>query len=215
MPLAPRIVRASRAICSASRTLFSLPRLTCSGRSRPSSFIRPRCSASSEPLFELDQHVRELALRELEPADRPAELLARLRVLERGLGSTHAPRPSTPQTMPNRASDRARQRTLQARARPGRTAAAGSRTSSNTSSDVTDARSESFRWMSFVREPRRRRRHDEPADVRRRSCAHTIATSAMPPFVIHIFEPFRIQSPPGRAGRTSASTRDRCRRPAR
>ena len=27
--------------------------------------------------------------------------------------------------------------------------------------------------------------------------AQTTATSAMPPFVIHIFEPFRIQSPPG------------------
>lgn len=27
-------------------------------------------------------------------------------------------------------------------------------------------------------------------------CAQTVATSAMPPLVIHILEPFRIQSPP-------------------
>src|SRR4051794_6589576 len=51
IPLPPRIVRALRATSIAPRTLPILPRLTCSGRSVPSSFMRPRCSATSVPRF--------------------------------------------------------------------------------------------------------------------------------------------------------------------
>lgn len=50
IPLAPRIVRALRAISSALLTLLILPRLTCSGRRVPASLRRPRCSASRVPV---------------------------------------------------------------------------------------------------------------------------------------------------------------------
>ena len=48
IPLPPRIVRALRQTSIAPRTLPILPRLTCSGRSVPASFIRPMWSATSE-----------------------------------------------------------------------------------------------------------------------------------------------------------------------
>src|SRR5215217_8047401 len=47
MPAAPRMVRHSRAMAIASRTLLSLPILTCVAVIRPASLSRPRCSASS------------------------------------------------------------------------------------------------------------------------------------------------------------------------
>ena len=47
-PFAPSTWRALRATSSAALTFASLPMLTCSGRSTPASFIRPRCSASSD-----------------------------------------------------------------------------------------------------------------------------------------------------------------------
>jgi hypothetical protein len=47
MPLPPRIVLALRATSIAPRTLPILPMLTCSGRSVPASFIRPRWRATS------------------------------------------------------------------------------------------------------------------------------------------------------------------------
>ena len=46
IPLAPRIVRALRATSIAAVTLWYLPKETCSVRSVPASFIRPRCMAS-------------------------------------------------------------------------------------------------------------------------------------------------------------------------
>ena len=47
MPFAPSTVRADRATSIAAETLWYLPNETCSVRSVPASFIRPRCSASS------------------------------------------------------------------------------------------------------------------------------------------------------------------------
>ena len=47
MPLAPRIVRASRATASASRTLLSLPTLTWRGSSSPESLSCPSRHATS------------------------------------------------------------------------------------------------------------------------------------------------------------------------
>ena len=51
IPLPPRIVRAVRQASIAPRTLPIFPIDTCSGRSVPLSFIRPRWSATSEPRF--------------------------------------------------------------------------------------------------------------------------------------------------------------------
>ena len=71
----------------------------------------------------------------------------------------------------------------------------GMRQSSKISSLVTDARSESFFSMSRVVNPGDSfgtMNPRTPSSVR----AHTMARSAMPPFVIHIFEPFRTHSPP-------------------
>ena len=78
---------------------------------------------------------------------------------------------------------------------PGRTASPGSRTSSRTSSDVTEARSESLRWMSLAVNPGESvgtRKPRIPSSV----LAHTTARSAIPPLVIHIFVPESTQSSP-------------------
>ena len=74
----------------------------------------------------------------------------------------------------------------------------GTRTSSSTSSDVTEARSDSFLWISGALKPRipfsTTKPRISPSPVR----AHTTARSEIVPFVIHIFEPFSTQSPPSR-----------------
>ena len=80
---------------------------------------------------------------------------------------------------------------------PGRTALSGRRTESNDSSEVTDARNDSLLCTSDVvkpRIPRSTRNPRIPASV----VAHTTATSAIEPLVIHILVPSRIQSPPSR-----------------
>jgi hypothetical protein len=72
------------------------------------------------------------------------------------------------------------------------------RTSSSTSSLVTDARSEIFLWISGAENPgvpfSTTKPRIAPSSVR----AQTTAMSAIVPFVIHIFVPFRIQSEPSR-----------------
>jgi hypothetical protein len=63
-----------------------------------------------------------------------------------------------------------------------------------------DARSENFPFMSPVEKPRvpfSTRKPRTPCSVR----AHTTATSAIEPFVIQRFVPFRIQLPPRRSAR--------------
>src|SRR5215475_14822648 len=74
---------------------------------------------------------------------------------------------------------------------------AGSRQPSNDSSLVTEARSDSFRPTSRVPNPgvpRGTRNPRTPSSVR----AHTTATSAQPPLVIHILVPDSTQPAPSR-----------------
>ena len=78
---------------------------------------------------------------------------------------------------------------------PGSIASAGSLTSSKCSSAVTEARSDIFLWMLRLvnpRTPRGTRKPRIPSGVR----AHTTATSAIAPLVIHIFVPERTQPVP-------------------
>ena len=72
---------------------------------------------------------------------------------------------------------------------PSSRASSPMRQSSNTSSEVTEARNDSLRWTSAVWKPGAERSTTNPRTPSS-LCAHTTATSAMPPFVIHIFEPF-------------------------
>ena len=102
--------------------------------------------------------------------------------------------------MPKRASFR-HERGPRIDATPGSTASAGSRQSDITNSEVTDARSDSFLWMLLAVKPgvsvgttKPRIGPGVPDSVTSR--AHTTATSAMPPLVIHILVPLRTQSPP-------------------
>ncbi len=80
---------------------------------------------------------------------------------------------------------------------PGSTASAGKRTSSSTSSEVTEARSDSFLWMSGALNPSTSVGTTKPR-MPSSVPAHTIATSATLPLVIHIFVPLRTQSSPSR-----------------
>jgi hypothetical protein len=98
--------------------------------------------------------------------------------------------------MPNRASFRQPSGPDRPRA-SGSIALAGSRTSSSTSSDVTDARSDIFCLISGAENPGvdvGTTKPRTPSSVR----AQTTATSATDPLVIHIFEPFSTQSAPSR-----------------
>ena len=101
--------------------------------------------------------------------------------------------------MPNRASLRQPSGPLSPRA-SGNIALAGNRTPSRVSSDVVDARSDILRCTSELVNPavpRGTRKPRMPSSVR----AHTVATSAMLPLVIHILLPVRIQSEPSRTAR--------------
>ena len=135
---------------------------------------------------QLERHVGQLGLGELErrrAACRRSR--ARRRSPARSRGS-RGPRRATPKTMPYRASVRQRQRSLAGPVTSGSTASAGSRTSSSTSSLVTDARSDSLLLDLAGAEARGVGGHDEAADRLRRSRAQTTATSAIEPLVIHI-----------------------------
>ncbi|GIU92623.1 MAG: hypothetical protein KatS3mg011_1529 [Acidimicrobiia bacterium] len=83
---------------------------------------------------------------------------------------------------------------------PGRRKPSGTRTPSNTSSEVTEARRLPFRLISGAENPFESvgtMNPPIPSSVR----AHTIATSAIDPLVIHIFRPSNTQSPPTRLAR--------------
>ena len=187
----------SGATSSAPRTLPILPRLTCSGRSVPASFIRPRWSATSERAVELERHLGELLLRELVAGDRLAEDDPLLRVLERRL-EARARGADGAEDDPEARLVEARERAAQRRRPREARFSSGTRTSWSTSSDVTDARSESFLWISGAEKPgmpcSTMKPRIAPSSVR----AQTTAMSAIVPFVIHIFAPFRIQSEPSR-----------------
>ena len=112
--------------------------------------------------------------------------------------SKHArPEPTAPNTIPNRASLRHESgpRSVET---SGRRFSSGTRTSWSTSSDVTDARSESFLWISGAEKPGMPRSTMNPWIASSSVRAQTIAMSAIVPFVIHILAPFRIQSEPSR-----------------
>ena len=107
--------------------------------------------------------------------------------------------PRAPNTIPNRASLR---HDSGADSPPacGNWAEAGSRTLSKTSSDVTDARRDSFLWIVLAVKPGvsvGTRNPRIPSSV----CAHTVATSARLPLVIHILVPLSTQSVPSRRAR--------------
>ena len=112
--------------------------------------------------------------------------------------SKHArPEPTAPQTIPKRASFR-HESGPRSVSTPGRTFSSGTRTSWSTSSEVTDARSESFLWISGAENPGMSFSTRKPRIAPSSVLAQTTATSAIVPFVIHIFAPFRIQSEPSR-----------------
>ncbi len=82
----------------------------------------------------------------------------------------------------------------------GSTAPPGSRTPSSTSSLVTEARSDILRWIIGAVKPGESvgtTKPRMPSSVR----AHTTATSATEPLVIHIFVPSSTQSSPSRRAR--------------
>ena len=146
----------------ASRTLLSLPKLTWSGRIVPASFSWPRCSASSCALPSSTAMSASLACVSWYAA------IAACRT-PRGLSRSRA---SPPGSRGPRRPRRRRSRTGLPTGRPaGPTspapqavcASAGSRTSSNASSEVIEARSESLCDIVACREARGVGRHDEPA----------------------------------------------------
>ena len=63
---------------------------------------------------------------------------------------------------------------------------------------MTDARSEIFLWISGAENPGMPRSTRKPLISPSSVRAHTTATSAIVPLVIHIFAPLRIQSSPSR-----------------
>ena len=78
----------------------------------------------------------------------------------------------------------------------GKRFSSGTRTSRSTSSDVTDARSDIFLCISGASKPFMPRSTRKPLISPSSVRAQTTATSAIVPFVIHIFDPLRIQSEP-------------------
>src|SRR6185437_16996365 len=78
---------------------------------------------------------------------------------------------------------------------PGSTFSSGTTTLSKNRADVTEARSESFLSISGAEKPAAPLSPRKPR-MQSSVMAHTTATSAIAPLVIHIFEPLITQSPP-------------------
>ena len=111
--------------------------------------------------------------------------------------------------MPNRASLRQDSGPLSPRT-PGRTASAGSRTPSITSSPVVEARSDILCLISTAENPAvsvgtTKPRTPAGSSPVASACAQTTATSATGPLVIHILRPVSTQSPPSRRARVCMS----------
>src|SRR5215472_2558549 len=194
-PLAARIVRDVRAMSMAVRALAIFPALTCTGVSVPADFSRPRCSARSWAWYRSTAIHASL---DWVSWNSPIALPNCVRVVAYDTAVSRQVRaaPVTPQRMPNLASVR-HDSGPRSPVTPGSTADDGSRTESSTSSDVIDARSDIFLWMSRAgnpRVPRGTRNPRTPSSVE----AHTTAMSAMDPLVIHIFVPLSTQSEPSR-----------------
>ena len=197
MPLAPRMVRASRAIVEGLADVVQLAEADLLGAERSR---RPSCGRgagpAATPLLSSTQHVRELLLGELEPADRLAELLARLRRSRAPTRSMLARRPWRPRRC--RTGPRSGTTAGPAGRSPGQhaSARAGGRRRGSARRSPTRAATASGA-TSLVENPGvsvGTMNPRTPSSVR----AHTIATSAMPPLVIHIFVPLSTQSSPSR-----------------
>src|SRR5215471_3412767 len=194
-PLAAITVRAVRAMSMAVRALAIFPTLTCTGVSVPAALSWPRCRARSCAWYSDTAIHASLDWVSWNP---PIGLPNCVRVVAYDTADSRQARaaPVTPQTMPNRASVR-HDNGPRSPVTPGSTADDGSRTESRTSSEVMDARSDIFLWMSRAENPRvlRGTRNPRmPSSVE----AHTTAMSAMEPLVIHIFVPLSTQSEPSR-----------------
>jgi hypothetical protein len=83
MPLAPRTVRALRATSSAARTLWSFPKLTCSGVQAAFVLDPPEVQGEHQAGVDRDQHAGKLLLGDLEGGYRLAELRAVAGVFKR------------------------------------------------------------------------------------------------------------------------------------
>ena len=137
----------------ASRTLLSLPTLTCSGRSATGLVAQPaQVQREQEALLQLERHVGELGLGELEAADRPAELLAGRRVRQRGLQAVAGRAQRAPDDAES-GLGQAGERRLEPGARRGSRAESGTRTSSSVISPVLDARSDILCLISRAVKP--------------------------------------------------------------
>src|ERR1700733_512666 len=177
----------------AVRTLAIFPMLTCVGVTWPASLSLPRCSASN---WALDRSVSIQASFDWVSWNAPIGLpnCSRGRAYPAADSKQALAAPVAPQVMPNLASDRQDSGPFSPDT-SGSTASAGSRTSSKCSSEVTDARSDSFLWMLRAvkpRVPRGTRKPLIPSSVP----AQITATSATDPLVIHILVPERVHWPP-------------------
>src|SRR6185437_8255683 len=146
-PLAPSTVRACLAMSSADRTLVILATLTCTGLTEPASLSRPRCSASSCERYRsaaIQLSLAWVSWKDAMGLPNCSRRLAYSIALSRQVRAA----PVTPHAMLNRASLRHHSdpwaAVTQGHAPPG-----DSRTSSRLSSEVMDARSDSFFWISL------------------------------------------------------------------
>ncbi len=203
MPLAPRIVRQ---VAGDRQRLADVVELAQADLARVELMIifePAQMQGEQEPLLQFESHVGQLGLGELEGGQRPIEHGPVAGVGQRGLQAVPG--------RPERAEDDAEPGLVQTRQRAaqpghlGQHRVAGSRTSSSTSSAVTEARSDSSVLDRCRGEARRVGRHHETSDacsrlpVRLGSSpssvwAQTTATSATEPLVIHILVPFNTQS---------------------
>ena len=164
MPLAPRIVRASRATSSAIAHVVELADADLARVQLAGVLEHAEPPGQQLRLLQLEHHVDELALGELEAGDRPPVLHAGLGVLQRGVvaGAPGADRaPADAEARLGQAGQRPAH-ALDLRAAPRRPAAARPPA---ISSEVIDARSDSLRWMSRAVKPLRVGGDDEAADA--------------------------------------------------
>ena len=195
-PLPPRdaasgacdVQRGARIVALADRHLL--------GAQGAGVFERPQVQRQQHPGAVTGHHVGQLLLRQLESADRPVELDARLAVVDRAFQAIPWPPPWCRR--------RCRSAPLvEAGQRPGKPPSlrqhglGGQANLVQHQFDVTDARSDILWWISGALKPDASvgtTKPRMPSSVR----AHTTATSAIEPLVIHILVPVSTQSSPSR-----------------
>ena len=197
IPLPPRIVRARAADLDRAADVAHLAEADVLGPQRALVLHAADVERDERGAVHLERHLGELLLGQLVGGDRLVEDDALLRVRERRL-EAGAGGADGAEDDPVAGLVEAGERPAQASRPPGACSSAGTRTSSRTSSEVTEARSEIFLWISGAVKPgvpfSTRKPRISPSSVR----AQTTATSAIEPFVIHILAPLRIQSEPSR-----------------